>query len=307
MLSFTEKHHGSGGNMGVYMTGMLLILASLLVHQAEALIVKFYGLKYGKGGMFFNAVICLAAVIYFVITDKGGFEFPKGIWLYGIVNSLMYGVGFYSGYVAYKIGSFGLTRLFTSFGVVISTFFGIIFFKESATFFTYLAILLIVTSLFLMNYRKRQKNATQEISVRWVIFVLLTVASNAAITVIGKMQHSVFGDVYSNEYLIISYLGAAMFLFIFGVFFERDSIKPALKHGILFGAAAGIFNGINNLLGLLTYSYLPLSFISPVKTGGGIIISFIVSVLLFRERFSRRQYASVIIGIIAVILMNIKL
>ena len=286
------------------MTGMLLILFSLLVHQAEALIVKYYGLKYGKGGMFF---ICLAAVVYFFITDKGGLQFPKGIWIYGTVNSIMYGIGFYSGYVAYKIGSFGLTRLFTSFGVVISTFFGIMFFKESATVFTYLAILLIVTSLFLMNYRKRQKDDSQEISVKWIIFVLLTVASNAAITIIGKIQHSAFGDVYSNEYLIISYLGAAFFLFAFGLVFERNSIKSALKHGICFGAAAGIFNGINNLLGLLTYSYLPLSFISPMKTGGGIVISFIVSVLMFRERFSRRQYISVIIGIIAVILMNIKI
>ena len=292
--------------MSVYVTGMLLILLSLLVHQAEALIVKYYGLRYGKGGMFFNAVICLAAVIYFVLTDKGGFQFPKGIWIYGIINSLMYAIGFYSGYVAYKIGSFGLTRLFTSFGVVFSTFFGILYFKEQASGFTYFAILLIVISLFLMNYRKHQKSGLQEVSLKWVIFVILTVASNAAITVIGKLQHSAFGDAFSNEYLIISYIGAAISLFAFGFVFEKDSFGSAIKHGVLFGAAAGIFNGINNLLGLLTYNYLPLSFISPVKTGGGIIISFIVSVLLFKERFSKRQYISVIIGIAAVILMNIK-
>jgi len=97
--------------------GMLLVVLGLVVHQFEAIIVKYHGKKHGKGGMFFNAIICLFSMIYFFITDTGGLQFPKGIVIYGLINSIMYALGFYSAYIAYKTGSFGLTRLFTSFGV----------------------------------------------------------------------------------------------------------------------------------------------------------------------------------------------
>lgn len=287
------------------MIGMLLVLCSLAAHQLEVMIVKRYGEKHGKGGMFFNAIICLFAMIYFFVTDKGGLVFAKGILGYGIVNSFMYATGFYAAYAAFKLGSFGLTRLFTSFGVIISTFYGILFLKEPTTVLTYISFSMILISLALMNYSKPD-DAGQKITVKWVIYVLLIVISNAAIAIIGRIQHGIFGDTYKNEFLIISLAGAAISLFVLGMVFERGSFKTTLTHGFIYGASAGVFNGINNLLILVTYNYLPISFTSPLKSGLGIVISFVVSMLVYKEKFTKRQYVSVIIGILAVVLMNIK-
>ena len=88
--------------MGTGMIGILLVLCSLAAHQSETIIVKQYGKKYGKGGMFFNAIICLFAIIYFFVTDTDGLQFAKGIWVYGIINSFMYAIGFYAAYVHSK-------------------------------------------------------------------------------------------------------------------------------------------------------------------------------------------------------------
>ena len=292
--------------MGNGMIGMLLVAGSLTAHQLEVMLVKRYGKKYGKGGMFFNAIICLFAMIYFFITDTGGLVFAKGIWGYGIVNSLMYATGFYAAYVAFKIGSFGLTRLFTSFGVIISTFYGIIFLNEPTSLLTYISLAMILVSLALMNYSKSE-GTRQKITLKWVIYVLLIIISNAAIAIIGRMQHGVYGDVYKNEFLIISLAGAAISLFALGAVFERDSFKETLRHGIIYGASAGVCNGINNLFVLITYNYLPISFTSPLKSGLGIVISFVVSIALYKEKFGRHQVAGVIIGALAVVLMNIKI
>lgn len=292
--------------MGNGMIGMLLVAGSLTAHQLEVMLVKRYGKKYGKGGMFFNAIICLFAMIYFFITDTGGLVFAKGIWGYGIVNSLMYATGFYAAYVAFKIGSFGLTRLFTSFGVIISTFYGIIFLNEPTSLLTYISLAMILVSLALMNYSKSE-GTRQKITLKWVIYVLLIIISNAAIAIIGRMQHGVYGDVYKNEFLIISLAGAAISLFALGAVFERESFKETLRHGIIYGASAGVCNGINNLFVLITYNYLPISFTSPLKSGLGIVISFVVSVLLYKEKFGRHQVVGVIIGALAVVLMNIKI
>lgn len=288
--------------------GMLLIFIGLMVHQFEAMIVKHYGKKYGKGGMFFNAIICLFSMLYFLITDKGGLQFPPRVILLGLINGTMYATGFYSAYVAYSIGSFGLTRLFSSFGLVIPILYGILFLHEQTSFLTYIAIILIFVSVILMRAQDNKnigKEKTQ-ISLKWLIFLILTILSNALITIIGRIQVGIFDGAYKNEFLMISLAGAAVLLFVLGFILERDKFRATIKSGLLYGMFAGIFNGINNLLILVTYNYVPISISSPVKTGLGMIISFLMSVFLYKEKFSRRQLVSVAIGVVAVVLINLK-
>ena len=50
------------------MIGIAIVLGGLIAHQFEAMIVKRYGAKHGKGGMFFNAILYLAATVYFFAT-----------------------------------------------------------------------------------------------------------------------------------------------------------------------------------------------------------------------------------------------
>ena len=284
--------------------GMLFVFLNLLSHQAEGMLVKHYGRKHDKGGMFFSAIMCLFAMIYFFISDKGGLQFPKGIVVLGLINSTMYAIGFYAGYMAFKTGSFGLTRLFTSFGIIISTLYGIVFLHEPASALMFVAIALILLSLFLINYTPTESNQ-QKISMKWILAVVSIIISNSAIAIIGRVQYGLFDNTYKNEFLIISFAGAIFFLVLFGLIFERDCLKPVMKYGVLYGGIAGIFNGISNVLTLITYKYLPISITSPARAGLGITLSFITSILIYRESFNKRQFAGAAIGILAVVLMNL--
>ena len=78
--------------MSGYALGMVYLVASVLVHQFETIVVKNYGKKYGKGGMFFNAIICLFAAIYFFVSDTDGLNFAKEIWVYGIIAVVLLSV-----------------------------------------------------------------------------------------------------------------------------------------------------------------------------------------------------------------------
>ena len=133
----------------------------------------------------------------------------------------------------------------------------------------------------------------------------VTVLSNALIAIIGKMQHDTFGDTYKNEYLIVSFLGAALWLTVLGFLFERRNLRATLRHGTLYGVIAGFFNGINNLLSLVVYNYLAISIVSPMKTGLGMLLSFLIALLVYRERFTRRQWAGAAVGTVAILLMNL--
>jgi drug/metabolite transporter (DMT)-like permease len=291
--------------MGSGMLGMLVVLGSLTTHQCEGMIVKKYGAKHGKGGMFFNAVLCLSATLYFFVTDAGGFVLPRGVFLYGLINSTMYAVGFYSGYMAYRLGSFGLTRLFSSLSSMIAVLYGIIVLREPVSPLMLAAVALVFVSVFLMRYRKDDGDRKRSFNFRWVVSIVLVVVSNALISIIGKMQHTAFSDTYKNEYLIVSFAGSALWLVILGIVFEKDSFLPTIKHGLSYGFGAGIFNGITNVLNIVSYNFFSLSLLSPINTGLGMVISFLVSVLLYTETFTRRQVLRVILGVLAVILINI--
>lgn len=287
--------------------GMLLIVIGLLVHQAESVVVKEYGKKYGKGGMFFNAAICLFAFVYFTVSESFSgeyvFYFPKELWGYGIVSGLCYATGFYTMYVALKTGSFGLTKLLSSFGTIIPIVYGITFLNEQPTRFTYFSVALILISVFLMNHNSN--NGKSQISFKWFLCVVGTVLANAGIMIIAKSQQLVFDTKCSNEFLMISYALATFFLVIFGVFYERSQFKETVRTGALYGILAGIFNGVNNVLTLVVYMYVPISIVSPVRTALGLVISFILSVILYKEKFTKKQIISVILGIAAVVLINL--
>ncbi len=287
------------------MVGILIVLGALIAHQVEAMVVKHYGDKKGTGGMFFNAFLCLFAVVYFVISDKGGFDFYKGIWIYAVVNSLMFATGFYSMYIALKEGSFGLSRLIVSFTGVVSIFYGVVVLKEKLSVIQCVALVFIFVSIFLMRYQKSEKGEKNKFSAKWIIAMILTFGSNAAIGILGKIQQVKFDNVYKNEYLIITFVGSALWLFILGFIYERESFKPTVKTGLLYGFVAGICNGVGNWLALIANEFLNLSIASPLKSGLSIVITFVASLIFYKEKFSVRQYIGAGIGVAAVVLMSI--
>ena len=144
--------------------GYLLLILKAISHQTETMIVRRYGQKHKVGGMFFNAVICLFSLVFFVATDKGGFYFPKALWTYGLISCAMFASGFYFMYAALKTGSFALTKLLSSFSGVITISYGIVILKENANWLTYVSLALIFTSVFLMNFGKRDRLRTANFS-----------------------------------------------------------------------------------------------------------------------------------------------
>ena len=282
--------------------GTLLIAISLLVHQAEAVVVKEYGHRRESGGTFFNGIICFFSMFFFIVTDKNGFYFPPKLFVYGVISCFAYAGGFYFMYLALKLGSYAHTKLVSSISGLVIIIYGIVFLNEESSFVTWIAVFLIFLSVFMMNYSGKTK---ERVNLKWLFFVLLTVVTNCVIGITKREQQLRFNGECDNEFMIISLLGAFVFLFVYGFAQEKEKLKTALKDGMLFGAVAGAFNGASNLLSLIVYNFVPISVVSPVTTGGGLVLSFVVSSLLYKERFTLRQIISAVIGVIALVLFKI--
>lgn len=96
----------------------------------------------------------------------------------------------------------------------------------------------------------------------------------------------------------------AVLLVLFLVF-ERNTIVNALKKGTVLSAACGICNGATNYLVMVIIAAVASSVFFPVLSAGQLILTFIISVTLYREEFIPRQIAGLVCGLVSLILLNI--
>ena len=246
------------------------------------------------------------ALQFFVFTDTGGFDFRAEMIPYALLSVFLFATGFYMSFLSYRFGPFGLTRLLFSFQLLFMVFFGLFYLEESATPILYVGIAMILASIVLINSNNlTKKEEGVKLSFKWLICVLLNITANGIIAILTKIQQIRFNNETSNEYMIISLGGAALALLFMGLIIDRKKAKTVFTKGLLYGALAGASNGARSLINLFILLWMPLSISSPIKTGVELVITFIVSLLIYKEKYSPLQLTGVGLGASAVLLLTI--
>jgi len=281
----------------------LLILLSSATGLVEGTLIKKYNEKYINGGFIFTAMVSLFSMLFFVITDKGGFDFRAEMIPYGIVSGIFYCSASFLTFIALGCGPFALSMLILSYSGVFSIACGIFLLNDDVDVFTILGIALIFISLFLNRAEKNKDNKSA--SLKWLICIGLSFFGSGMFGVMQKLQQVRFNNKVTSEYMIVTLGFSAITLFIIGFIKDYKNIGHIFKYGGLYSSLAGVSNGTTNFLSLMANTMLPLSIASPVKSGTKIILAFVLSVVVFKEKFLRRQVVGVIIGAIALILLNV--
>ena len=293
--------------------GYLLILVFTVLNLGESMLVKAYAKRYGSGGMLMNAVIAFFSALFILISDTvdpatRGFVVPDGMLPLALINCLLFAAGFYSAFLAFKIGPYGLTRLISSFALLFPIFYGIFFRNEETNAKTFIGIALILVAMFLLNYTgKGGKKEENGVSLKWLIYLLITVLSNGFITILMKIQQDIFQKACDNEFQVISIGGSFVLLTILGLIIDRDKLRGVAKNGLLYGLGSGLCNGGKNFVTMaILWCMQDLTVVSPVKTGIGMISAFIVAIFFYKEKYTAMQKIGVLLGTAAVILFAFK-
>ena len=83
------------------------------------------------------------------------------------------------------------------------------------------------------------------------------------------------------------------------------TIGYIVKNGTVPGLCAGVCNGIANFTSVAVYLFLPMSLVSPLSSGGSFAVSFLFTVFIYKERFTKWQLAGVLLGIAAIIILKL--
>ena len=171
------------------MLGMLLVFATSAAGLAEGVLIRQYNKKYEKGGLLFSSIISLFAMLFFILTDRGGFDFRPEMLPYGIASGVFYAAASLATFLALGCGPFALSMLIISYSGIFSILYGLFILHDPVSPFSVAGIVLMLVSLFLT--RQEKKPEERNASLKWLICIVLAFLGNGFIIVLMKMQQAV--------------------------------------------------------------------------------------------------------------------
>lgn len=285
----------------------LLIIGSTVTSLMESLSIKHYNGKHARGGFTFTAFVSFFSMLFFLITDQNGFYLPSGIWIYALAAGALYATASLLTYVALQIGSYAMSMLILSYAVVVSIVYGLVFLGEQAGTFTYIGLCLMLASIFLTRAQKKETEGEgKKVSLKWIVCIFASTLGSGLFGVVQRMQQIEFDNACTNEFMVIALSFSTVVLLTVGYIRDRRDLPYVLRHGVPWTLAAGLSNGCTNGMTVILYTLMPISLSSPIRVGTKILLSFLLSLIVFRERFGKRQIAGVLLGAVALVFLNIK-
>ncbi len=264
-----------------------------------------------SGGFWFNAVSCLTAAV--VLLCWGGFGSASAFTVVlGVVFGAITALQGITNIAALQVGPMSYTSVIISFSTLISALSGVLFFDESLGWAQIVGIVLMLVSFILAA---KSDSGEKKANVKWLFLCLIAFAATGGIGVMQKVHQS---SVYRNElnaFLIIAFVSSAVFCAIFALLLKRreglsaNEKEKRNKSRMLIWLLIGIMvtNGacvaVNNKFNLYLSGVMDSAIFFPIVNGGGLVLTTLAAVLLFKERLSVKQWIGVAFGIISVVFL----
>lgn len=250
-------------------------------------------LKTAKHINIFNIIVYSVCILIFgllLLKDKVSvFTVLLGL-LFGVVTALS---NFYK-MNALSNGPMHITLLVTTSSMIIPTMSGM-FFGETFS----LAKLSIVFVLIVFIYLSVQKSDDTKINKKWFLFCLLAFLFQGTVGALQKIHQSSIHKSEVSGFLFISFICAIVFCILRNKGFDKtiSLSKQTIFIGLICGGCTFGMNYIN----LKLSGILPSQLFFPLVNGSAIVLSSIMSVILFKEKLSKRQTIGLVGGIISLI------
>lgn len=281
-----------------------LITVSIIAQVVQQMCRKEYNKSSSDTPFSFSLVSILSTLIYFLVLSRGHLSPDKSMLVYIIPFALCFTVTYVFTFLSIKHGPLSLTSLMISCSVVVPLIYGVVFLKEPLSLTLTVGLVLLFTSVMLVSEPWKKENVT--ITPKWILYVSLTFLSNGICTSLQKYFQIWDKGVHSNEFMICSLAITFVILLAFVLLGEKNGIRTVTTaKASIWPILCGIGNGLANQLTMLLAVILPASFLYPLQSAGGIILTAVVSVTVYKEKLSATHKIGFVAGVLAVIFFNI--
>ena len=269
--------------------------------------------KWFKGNcpLFFAFVCCFSAEIVFLISSGFRFHFVREIVPYALLFGFSFAIANIFLTFSLQKGSLSITGLIISYSLLLPTLYGILFLKETVGVPFFIGLLLLLISAFLIHSTSNksenssQKKNSKKMFVVWLIFVSLAFVGNGFCSIFQTMQQKAFDGAYKSEFMILALSAASLAILPVSLITEHQQIRENMKGVLFFGIPSGLSTGLINLFVMYAVNILSASLIFPLISGAGLLLTVLVGLLFFKEKFTPRQYVGLVLGIASIVLFNL--
>jgi multidrug transporter EmrE-like cation transporter len=273
---------------------------------------KIYQGKSNQGTFLFTSMIQLVAACFFAgaCLVGGGFSYEWGALPYSLLFAFATSTCCITSVLSLRYGPLALTALFSSYSLMLPTLYGFIRFKNPVFVSQLIGIAFLLVSLYLTNMGKKDTSADAKKQKgnfkKWLPLVIIMSVTNGMCAITQTEQQHQFNGAYKNEFMMIALLVSFAVLVCVGILKERNSVKTVLKLGAIPAVLTGASNGATNLLVMICTATIAASVFFPVISGGGMVLSYIISVTLFKEKFTVKQKIGILLGVISLVFLNLQ-
>ena len=205
-------------------------------------------------------------------------------------------------------GPASLVSLIYSCGFLVPIFYGLAFWNEGVSIYQWLGILLLVVALCLIVYKGEKGGSLAA----WLPFAALAMLGSGANAIFQKThQYSVFADEL-QFFLAYSLFFSALFTGIASLIIRRKgedepdlSKKQQIIKKLIVPLCLGVCVGLLNFLNLNLSGKLPSIILFPVYNVGSMLLSSLISSLIYKDKPTKRQGVGFVIGIVAILIVGI--
>lgn len=293
---------------------LVKLILSLFAALGAGIAKKYYTDKKSTGlsGVFvFNSISALAATV--VLLCWGGFgEYSKFTILLGVAFGSVTALQGITNVAAFQVGPMSYTSVIISFSTLITALSGVLFFDESIEVVQIIGMILMLASFILaVKSDADEKKA----NLKWLILCIIAFMSTGGIGIMQKVHQS---SVYRNELnalLIVAFISSSVFCAIFAIVLKnRENASQNTKEAessdkkqifILIGImlASGICVAANNKFNLYLSGVMDSAVFFPIVNGGGLVLTTLAAVVLFKEKLTLKQWLGVVLGIVSVVFL----
>lgn len=290
---------------------VLLLILCVVSFSFQSLFTKLYNDHYRGPEEAATPVFSVAYGFLIAVASliTGAFRFsPSALTiLFGILNGVMLILYNKSLIRAGDTGSYSFMMIANMFGgILLPILCGVIFLKDTVSVTGIAAIALMLLAMVLINLDGLPGKKPTKSYFVWCAVLFL---ANGLFGTFMNTQATVMNGLERTEMLVIQYLLSSLFALLFEASQKR---LPTLRKGFRMGKKSAVFlilacaaatAGANLMLYLL--SVMDTSVFCTIDDGGVLVLSFLYSFILFREKPNRIQWVGMALAVASIILINL--
>lgn len=248
-----------------------------------------------------NFFASIVWVVILFIFNQCKIYLNKEIILWGVTYGVTQALFVLFKAKAMNAGSVSVTTLVGNASLVVSIIFSSIMWNEKISWLDICGVILLIAGMFLSIYKK----STANVDKRWKYYVCVFFLLAAAVGIIFKGFGKSTVSNHTGDMLLVS-AAVMMFFYLCVLLTTRDRSMPfAKKKFFVYVLAAGILSCLYNRFNITLSSAMDAVIFFPVFNGGVVIVSGVLSSLIYKEKFSKRQLVGFGLALFAIFIIGV--